>query len=95
MENLQKRLNSADGLFKGVVLIETAERINRLQFYQAVIDNLTKRLPDSELVNLLKPLNTHFCLCKLTVASKIYFATSAECERGFSALNDMDTKSRK
>ncbi|MGH0159044.1 UNVERIFIED_CONTAM: hypothetical protein FKN15_038807 [Acipenser sinensis] len=32
--------------------------------------------------------------CKLTVACKTYLATSGECERGFSALNDTETKSR-
>lgn len=31
-----------------------------MQFYQAVIDNLIERLPDSELVVLLKPLDKLF-----------------------------------
>lgn len=31
-------------------------------------------------------------LKRLIIASKTYMATSAECERGFSALNDTDRK---
>lgn len=33
-------------------------------------------------------------LTRLLIASKTYLATSAECERGFSAVNDTDRKSR-
>lgn len=129
------------GLFKGVKLTgERTGKINRLQFYQAVSDNLTKRLPDNELVQLLKPLDKRYwpeqreelilfgesqvhdlakligepsreavsefrdwklqgtqagkTLSKILIASQTYLPTSAECERGFSAVNDTDSKSR-
>ncbi|KAL2096749.1 hypothetical protein ACEWY4_005956 [Coilia grayii] len=48
------------GQLKNVVLRETQPKINRGQFYQSIIDSLQKRLPDSELVAMLKPLDVHF-----------------------------------
>ncbi|KAK0133231.1 E3 SUMO-protein ligase KIAA1586 [Merluccius polli] len=130
------------GQLKNVVLRETQPKINKGQFYQSIIDNLKKRLPDSELVAMLKPLNAHFwpsdrselvlfgehevgkfakllgepateavneyrdwklqgsqsfqgkTLKKLIIASSTVLPTSAECERGFSACNDTDDKTR-
>ncbi|XP_052009852.1 uncharacterized protein LOC127662622 [Xyrauchen texanus] len=129
-----------EGTFKGVALKESTEKVNQLQFFQAVIDNLSSRLPDSELTKSLKPLDPHNwpktrdelilygekeihelakdlgvstreavedfrswklqedqsgkTLRRLIVASQTYLATSAECERGFSAMNDTASKSR-
>ncbi|XP_062260281.1 E3 SUMO-protein ligase KIAA1586-like [Platichthys flesus] len=127
------------GQFKGVVLRETQPKINKPQFYQSILDNLRKRLPDSELIAMLKPLDQHFwpsersdvvlfgerevgrfakllgessteaieefrdwklqgsqgkILNKLIVACHTVLPTSAECERGFSACNDTDDKTR-
>ncbi|KAK1900894.1 E3 SUMO-protein ligase KIAA1586 [Dissostichus eleginoides] len=48
------------GLFKGLELVESSGKIKRGQFYQSVIDNLKKRMPESDLVNMLKPLNKRF-----------------------------------
>lgn len=48
------------GQLRNVNLRETQAKINRGQFYQSIIDNLQKRLPDSELVAMLKPLDAHF-----------------------------------
>ncbi|KAK0142237.1 hypothetical protein N1851_020068 [Merluccius polli] len=48
------------GLFKGLELIESSGKIKRGQFDQSVIDNLKKRMPESDLVNMLKPLNKRF-----------------------------------
>lgn len=126
-----------EGTFKGVALKESTEKVNQLQFFQAVIDNLSSRLPDSELTKSLKPLDPHNwpktrdelilygekeihelakkptreavedfrswklqedqsgkTLRRLIVASQTYLATSAECERGFSAMNDTASKTR-
>ncbi|KAF3834440.1 hypothetical protein F7725_025644 [Dissostichus mawsoni] len=130
------------GLFKGLELVESSGKIKRGQFYQSVIDNLKKRMPESDLVNMLKPLNKRFwpqdrnalilygekeirALAKaldesaseavqelrdwklqdaapgpgktletLSIASRTYLPTSSECERGFSAVNDTDSKTR-
>ncbi|KAI9516433.1 hypothetical protein NQZ68_015934 [Dissostichus eleginoides] len=41
-------------------LVESSGKIKRGQFYQSVIDNLKKRMPESDLVNMLKPLNKRF-----------------------------------
>ncbi|XP_073693982.1 E3 SUMO-protein ligase KIAA1586-like [Garra rufa] len=131
----------SSGQFKGVnITVEKEGKINRPQFIQAVIDNLKRRLPSDDFVELLKPLEMSNwpkqreqlvlfgepevhklakllgesprqaidefrdfqlqgtlkgeTLKKLVTASKTHLATSAECERGFSALNDTDTKSR-
>lgn len=48
-----------EGTFKGVALKESTEKVNQLQFFQAVIDNLSSHLPDSELTKSLKPLDPH------------------------------------
>uniref|UniRef100_UPI003AAB9DCF E3 SUMO-protein ligase KIAA1586-like n=1 Tax=Centroberyx gerrardi TaxID=166262 RepID=UPI003AAB9DCF len=127
------------GLFKGVSVIgERTGKINSPQFYQAVVDNLTARLPSDDLVQFLRPLEKSSwpqkreelvlfgetevhkmakilgeptreaikdfrkfklqgtqegeTLKRLLIASKTYLAT--DCERGFSAVNDMDRKSR-
>ncbi|KAK5892621.1 hypothetical protein CesoFtcFv8_012982 [Champsocephalus esox] len=128
------------GLFKGLELVESSGQIKRGQFYQSVIDNLTKRMPESDLVHMLKPLNKRFwpqdrnalvlygekeiralakalgesaseavqefrdwklqdaapapgkTLEKLSIASRTYLPTPSECERGFSAVNDTDSK---
>lgn len=128
------------GQFKGVSLVgDYVGKIDRHQFFQAVVDNLTARMPTDDLVQLLQPLNkstwpqnqedlilhgeaeVHLLakllgercreavqdfrdfkdgrkegdtLERLIIASKTYMATSAECERGFSALNDTDRKAR-
>ncbi|KAI7810725.1 hypothetical protein IRJ41_005853 [Triplophysa rosa] len=117
-----------------------AENINKGQFLQAVIDNLSVRLPDSEFTELLAPLEPscwpkdrnslvlygekeihdlakHLgvptraaveeyrfwklegdspgkTIKRLITASKTYLATSAECERGFSAMSDTANKRR-
>ncbi|KAJ8384896.1 hypothetical protein AAFF_G00197040 [Aldrovandia affinis] len=39
------------GTFKGVTLDASTEQVNKLQFIQAVIDNLSTRLPDSNRTN--------------------------------------------
>ncbi|XP_062376891.1 E3 SUMO-protein ligase KIAA1586-like [Sardina pilchardus] len=130
-----------EGLFKGLELIESSGKIKRGQFYQSVIDNLKKRMPESDLVSMLKPLDKRFwpkdrnalvlygekeiralaktlgesaseavqelrdwklqdgvapgkTLEKLSIASRTYLPTSSECERGFSAVNDTDSKTR-
>lgn len=56
-----KSLAKAEGritacMFKGITLEASKENINKGQFLQAVIDNLSVRLPDSELTELLTPL---------------------------------------
>ena len=48
------------GLFKGVELSESRPKINRLQFYQSIINSLKKRLPEPDLVQMLKPLDKRF-----------------------------------
>ena len=128
------------GLFENVELVECRGKINRRQFYQSVIDGLKRRMPESDLVHMLKPLDKHFwpqdrnalilygenevrtlakklsesareavdefrdwklqdkapgkILEKLCTASRTYLPTSSECERGFSAVNDTDSKVR-
>lgn len=129
----------ATATFHGVQLVDGKEKINRLQFHQSVVDNLVKRLPDSDLVQLLKPLDKSCwpadrgelvlfgerevhklakllgepsreaveeyrdwklqgteggTLRRLVIAGKTFLPSSAECERGFSALNDIDCKTR-
>ncbi|KAK1898057.1 E3 SUMO-protein ligase KIAA1586 [Dissostichus eleginoides] len=130
----------ATGMFKDVELSESRPKINRLQFYQSIIDSLKKRLPEPDLVRMLKPLDKRFwpeqrsalilygenevralakvlgepareaieefrdyklenkspgkALQKLQTASKTFLPTSAECERGFSAVNSTDTDKR-
>ncbi|KAK5885929.1 hypothetical protein CesoFtcFv8_017017 [Champsocephalus esox] len=123
------------GLFKGVELVESSGKIKRGQFYQSVIDNLKKRMPESDLVNMLKPLKRFWpqdrnalilygekeiralakALCESAseavqelrdwklqdpapgktlekLSGRTYLPTSSECERGFSAVNDTDSK---
>ncbi len=128
------------GLFKDVQLVEGTGKINRNQLYQSVIDNLTRRMPESDLLQMLKPLDKRFWpqdrnalilygenevralakmlgeparevveefrnwklqdrapgrkLEKICTASRTYLPSSAECERGFSAVNDTDSKTR-
>lgn len=48
------------GQLKGVVLTEAQPKIKKKQFNQAIVDNLTKRLPDSDLVTMLKTMDQHF-----------------------------------
>jgi len=50
----------ATGMFKDVELSESRPKINRLQFYQSIIDSLKKRLPEPDLVRMLKPLDKRF-----------------------------------
>ncbi len=45
------------GLFKDVELSESRAKIDRLQFNQPIIDSLKKRLPEPDLVQMLKPLD--------------------------------------
>ncbi|KAF3854360.1 hypothetical protein F7725_022415 [Dissostichus mawsoni] len=47
-------------MFKDVELSESRPKINRLQFYQSIIDSLKKRLPEPDLVRMLKPLDKRF-----------------------------------
>lgn len=128
------------GLFKDVELSESRPKINRLQFNQSIINSLKKRLPEPDLVQMLKPLNKRFwpqqhsarilygetevralaktlgepareaveefrdfklqnrapgkLHVKLQTASLTYLPSSAECERGFSAVNSTDSKYR-
>ncbi|RXN03547.1 E3 SUMO-protein ligase KIAA1586-like [Labeo rohita] len=128
------------GLFKDVELSESRPKINRLQFNQSIINSLKKRLPEPDLVQMLKPLDKRFwpqqhsarilygetevralaktlgepareaveefrdfklqnrapgkTLVKLQTASLTYLPSSAECERGFSAVNSTDSKYR-
>ena len=49
----------SSGDFRGVDPTETIPKIKKSQVYQSIIDNLTRRLPDSELVTILKPLDQH------------------------------------
>ncbi|XP_048037434.1 E3 SUMO-protein ligase KIAA1586-like [Megalobrama amblycephala] len=120
------------GLFKDVELSESRPKINRL--------HLKKRLPEPDLVQMLKPLDKRFwpqqhsarilygetevralaktlgepareaveefrdfklqnrapgkTLVKLQTASLTYLPSSAECERGFFAVNSTDSKYR-
>lgn len=139
---LKVKAGITSGQFKGVIR-ETQPKVKKSQFYQSIIDNLTRRLPDSELVTMLKPMDQHFwpkertelvlfgerevgkfakllgesateavsefrdwklqqqgkehqgkTLKRLIVASNTVLPTSAECERGFSACNDTDCKTR-
>ncbi|XP_034149789.1 E3 SUMO-protein ligase KIAA1586-like [Esox lucius] len=140
MSMREAKASLMEGTFKGVALKESTEKVNQLQFFQAVIDNLSSRLPDSELTKLLKPLDPHIwpktrdelilygedeiyelakdlgepareavedfrswklqkdqsgkALRRLIVASQTYLATSAECERGFSAMNNTASKTK-
>ncbi|KAI2644992.1 E3 SUMO-protein ligase KIAA1586 [Labeo rohita] len=128
------------GLFKDVELSESRPKINHLQFNQSIINSLKKRLPEPDLVQMLKPLDKRFwpqqhsarilygetevralaktlgepareaveefrdfklqnrapgkTLVKLQTASLTYLPSSAECERGFSAVNSTDSKYR-
>lgn len=129
------------GVFKGVNIVgDRAGKINSQQFYQAVVDNLTARMPADDLICILQPLDKSSwpenreelvlygetevhtlakllgepgreaveefrayklqgtqqgaTLKQLLIASHTYLATSAECERGFSAVNDTDRKTR-
>lgn len=44
--------------FKGVTLVgDCAGKINRHQFFQAVVDNLTAHMPADDLVQLIQPLD--------------------------------------
>ena len=108
-------------------------------FIEELISNIKLRMPDSDLIDTLKPLDKEFwpepeersmygeyevdklarsiginhevaieeyrrwkyddddsgkTLTKLLIASKTYLATSSECERGFSALSDIESDSR-
>ena len=45
---------------KGIELNEGKAKINRSWFYHSVIESLTKRLPESDLVLMLKALDKHF-----------------------------------
>lgn len=46
------------GQFKGVSLVgDRVGKIDRHQFFQAVVDNLTARMPTDDLVQLLQPLD--------------------------------------
>ncbi|KAL2095659.1 hypothetical protein ACEWY4_007807 [Coilia grayii] len=137
---LKAEQRASIGLFKDVELSEGREKINRRQFYQSVIDGLKMRMPESDLVQMLKPLDKHFwpkdrnalilygehevrklaktlgesvseavdgfrdwklqdvvptkTLGRLCTASRTYLPTSSECERGFSAVNNTDSKTR-
>ena len=42
-------------LFKDVQLVEGTGKKKRNQLYQSVIDNLTRRMPESDLLQMLKP----------------------------------------
>lgn len=55
--NPHRRPNS---LFKDVQLVEGTGKINLNQLYQSVIDNLTRRRPESDLLQMLKPLDKRF-----------------------------------
>ena len=50
----------ASGKYKDVNVRQTQPKINKTQFYQSIIDNLTRRLPDSDLVTILKPMDQHY-----------------------------------
>ncbi|KAK5888612.1 hypothetical protein CesoFtcFv8_014688 [Champsocephalus esox] len=130
----------SSGFFKDVELTEGRGKINKPRFYESVVATLTKRLPESSLVEALKALDKRFWpgeqedltlfgeqevhrLAKslgepageaveqfrdwklqgtppgktlewLCIASRTYLPTSAECERGFSAVNNTDNQSR-
>ncbi|XP_056091376.1 E3 SUMO-protein ligase KIAA1586-like [Rhinichthys klamathensis goyatoka] len=130
----------SSGLFKGVELNEGRAKINRSRFHESVIASLTKRLPESNLVLMLKALDKRFwpgeqedlilhgepevhslakalgeptreaveqfrdwklqgtapgkTLERLCIASRTYLPTSAECERGFSAVNNTSNQTR-
>ncbi|KAI9541134.1 hypothetical protein NQZ68_033594 [Dissostichus eleginoides] len=57
---LKVKAGITSGQFKGVDIRETQPKVKKSQFYQSIIDNLTRRLPDSELVTMLKPMDQHF-----------------------------------
>ena len=57
---LKAEQRASVGLFKDVEVSEGREKINRRQFYQSVIDGLRMRMPESDLVQMLKPLEKHF-----------------------------------
>ncbi|KAF3836812.1 hypothetical protein F7725_004276, partial [Dissostichus mawsoni] len=130
----------SSGFFKDVELTEGRGKINKPRFYESVVATLTKRLPESSLVQTLKALDKCFwpgeqedltlygeqevhrlakslgepageavgqfrdwklqgtppgkTLERLCIASRTYLPTSAECERGFSAVNNTDNQSR-
>ncbi|KAJ4943641.1 hypothetical protein JOQ06_006139 [Pogonophryne albipinna] len=46
------------GLFKGLELVESSGKIKRGQFYQSVIDNLKKRMPESDLNDVVVTVQT-------------------------------------
>jgi hypothetical protein len=55
---------------KGVMLTKTQPKINKPQFYQAIVDNLTKRLRDSDLVIMLKPMEETY---RRVGCQRVYF----------------------
>ena len=57
---LEAKQHTSLGLFKDVELVEDRDKINWSQFYQSVIDRLTKQIPESDLVKMLKLLHKHF-----------------------------------
>lgn len=127
-------------MFKGITLEASKENINKGQFLQAVIDNLSVSSESGRRTELLAPLEPscwpkdrnslvlygekeihdlakHLgvptraaveeyrfwklegdspgkTIKRLITASKTYLATTAECERGFSAMSDTANKRR-
>ncbi|KAJ4926412.1 hypothetical protein JOQ06_008586 [Pogonophryne albipinna] len=57
---LKVKAGITSGQFKGVDIRETQPKVKKSQFDQSIIDNLSRRLPDSELVTMLKPMDQHF-----------------------------------
>ncbi|KAK5890326.1 hypothetical protein CesoFtcFv8_013854 [Champsocephalus esox] len=56
---LKVKAGITSGQFKGVDIKEINPKVKKSQFYQSIIDNLTRCLPDSELVTMLKPMDQH------------------------------------
>ncbi|KAJ4918589.1 hypothetical protein JOQ06_022114 [Pogonophryne albipinna] len=50
----------SSGFFKDVELTEGRGKINKPRFYESVVATLTKRLPESSLVQMLKALDKRF-----------------------------------
>lgn len=57
---LKAEQHTSLGLFKEAELVKGRVKINQSQFHQSTIDNLTKRMPESGIPNMLKPLDKPF-----------------------------------
>ncbi|KAK1879466.1 E3 SUMO-protein ligase KIAA1586 [Dissostichus eleginoides] len=96
----------SSGFFKDVELTEGRGKINKPRFYESVVATLTKRLPESSLVQTLKALDKRFWPGEqedLTLygeqevhrlAKSLGEPAGEAVGQGFSAVNNTDNQSR-